>query len=155
MQKGRRWFVNMNTHTLNSLVNSIQANINMSTGITDISEALICTCKKDNQITNSVRIILYAVNEYLETSLKYIQNTIENNDDLDIDEFTLPISVAMELSETLLLLVRNFNNGSHILSSKMKTFRAFTTNVTHLYKVQVGILVDELTDPSGPEGKVC
>lgn len=154
MQKGKRWVVNMKTEITNSVVSFIQSNIDKASEINSLIDDVECTCKKDNQITESVRIMSSVIYEYLETSIKEINNTAEENLQVYIDEFTLPICIAKELSETLLLLVKNFNSGSHILSSKMKLFRTLAKELKHLYEIEVNKLVDELTDPSGPEGKV-
>lgn len=145
----------MKTEIINSLINSIKENISKSKEINNITEELICTCRKDNQITSSVRIMSSVITDYLEGSMREINNTDEQNLQIYIDEFTLPICIAMELSETLLLLVRNFNSGSHILSTEMKLFRTLANDLKQLYKIEVNKLVDELTDPSGPEGEVC
>lgn len=145
----------MKTEIINLVINSIQENISKSNEINNISEEIICTCKKDNQITNSVRIMSSVITDYLEGSMKEINNTDEQNLQIYIDEFTLPICIVMELSETLLLLVRNFNSGSHILSTRMKVFKALAKGLKQLYEIEVNKLVDELTDPSGPEGEVC
>ncbi len=140
-QKGKRLVYNMNTENIISLQDKIERKLTEVTCLYSGIDEVIINNKKDLQITENSRIIIHSIDDNLELALKEIKRGQVEIGGIDIDTLTLPLCMAVELSEALITLLNHFDSGKHILSKNKKAIKQFAKELKLLYTIDLDNLL--------------
>lgn len=140
---------------IDKLVSSLEVKIEQTDNLHFTFDAYENLTDIEEKFTNDCKVILHCIAEYLEESVKEINNYKDTSIVFETDSVTMPLALGKELYTALVTLLELFCRDNGTFKKDLASVKVLSDELNSIYNSDVQCILDELRDPSAPEGKVC